>query len=383
MTRTFAVVTGGGTAGHVLPALAIMDRLVARGVGRDEVHYVGTTRGIEASMLPRTGYGHTLVRVDGLQRGLRPRAVLRTLLAGPKLVGATWRALRLLGRLRPSVVVNVGGYASLPATVAAILRRVPVVVVSYDRRPGLASRVAARFAVASACAFDGSTLPRARSTGAPLRPEVLAIDRRSDRPGAREALGIPADRFVVTVFGGSLGAGAINDAVADLVAARRDDPDLCVHHVTGSRWRRDTSPSPSPSPDEGAGATHDPDGIMYRVIEYDDRMPLLYAASDLMVTRAGASTIAELAATGTPAVVVPWPDAAEDHQTDNARTLSDHGAAVLLDQRDLSAERLGAEIDALRGDPDRLAAIASAAHALGARHRSDTLIDLVLEVGGR
>jgi UDP-N-acetylglucosamine--N-acetylmuramyl-(pentapeptide) pyrophosphoryl-undecaprenol N-acetylglucosamine transferase len=378
MTRTFAVVTGGGTAGHVLPALAIMDRLVARGVGRDEVHHVGTTRGIEATMLPASGHAHTLLRVDGLQRSLRPRALARTLLAGPKLLAATWRAIRLLGRLRPSVVVNVGGYASLPATIAAIVRRVPVVVVSYDRRPGLASRVTGRFAVASACAFDGSPLPRARPTGAPLRPEVLAVDRARDRDAARATLDLPPDRFVVTVFGGSLGATAINDAVADLVGAKRDDGGLCIHHVTGPRWRRDGLDI---GEDAGASPVHD--GIMYRVIAYDDRMPLLYAASDLMVTRAGASTIAELAATGTPAVVVPWPDAAEDHQTDNARTLSDHGAAILLEQRDLSAERLGAEIDALRADPVRLAAVARAAHDLGDRHRSDTLIDLVLEVGGR
>jgi UDP-N-acetylglucosamine--N-acetylmuramyl-(pentapeptide) pyrophosphoryl-undecaprenol N-acetylglucosamine transferase len=374
---TFAVVTGGGTAGHVLPALAIMDRLVAAGVPRAALHHVGTTRGVEARLLPPTGFGHTLLDVDGLQRSLSARNLRRNLVFLPKLIGGTVRAWRLLGRLRPHVVVNVGGYASMPATFAAWVRRVPVVVVSYDQRPGLASRVTARFAACAATAFEGSPLRRARLTGAPIRPEIIAVDRERDRASAREMLGLPPDRFVVTVFGGSLGAKAINDAVAEVVRTAPDRADLCIHHITGDRWVAPTGAS-------GVSAgTRGVDGIMYRVIGFDDRMAQLYAASDLMVTRAGASTIAELAATGTPAIVVPWPDAAENHQLDNARTLSDHGAAVLLEQRDLTGERLLQEIDALRTDQARVASIAAAARAAGARHRDDSLIEVILEVGGR
>ncbi len=359
---THAVVTGGGTSGHVLPALAIMDRLVAAGHERADLHYVGTQRGIEARLLPPTGYGHTLLDVVGLQRSL----TRRNLAVVPKLVRSTRAAGRLLERLDPSVVVNVGGYASMPATLAALRRGIPVVVVSYDLRPGLASKLAARRATAVAAAFPESPLPRARLTGAPIRPEIIAVDRRRDRDAARHALGLPLDRFVVTVFGGSLGAKAINEAVAGMVAAWSDRSDVYVHHVVGDRWLAD-APPPRPGPA----------GIMYDVIGYEDRMPQLYAAGDLMITRAGASTIAELAATGTPAVVVPWPGAAENHQVDNARTLSDNGAAVLLEERDLSADSLAGVVGDLIEHPGRLAAISAAAYAAGERHRDASLIELI------
>jgi undecaprenyldiphospho-muramoylpentapeptide beta-N-acetylglucosaminyltransferase len=364
----FAVVTGGGTAGHVLPALAIMDRLVLAGHAPGSLHYVGTTRGVETRLLPPAGYAHTFLDVVGLQRSMS----VRNLAFVPKLVRATWQAHRLLRRLRPSVVVNVGGYASMPATLAARLHRVPVVVVSYDQRPGLASRLSARFAAACAAAFEDSPLARARTTGAPLRPAIIAVDRGRDRAAARAELELPADRFVVTVFGGSLGAKALNQAVAGLAERWRDRTDIAIHHVVGDRWLAEV-----PRGSEGAA------GIMYRVIGFDDRMPQLYAASDLMVTRAGASTIAELAATGTPAVVVPWPGAAEDHQLQNARTLTDRGAAVLLVEDDLSVDRLAAEIDRLVADPSALARIGAAAAEAGERHRGDSLIELIDEVAAR
>ncbi len=364
------VVTGGGTSGHVLPALAIMDRLVAAGHPHHALHYVGTTRGVEARLLPPTGYAHTLLDVVGLQRAL----TRRNLGVVPKLVASTVRAWRLLGRLRPGAVVNVGGYASMPATLAARLRRVPVVVVSYDRRPGVATRLAARSAAACAAAFPGSTLPRARLTGAPVRPEIVAVDRVGGRAGARAALGMPEDRFVLGVTGGSLGARALNEVVAQLVERWADRADVLVHHVVGERWAEEAA---ARAPLGGGAAA-----IMYRVIGYEDRMAHVYAATDLMLTRAGASTIAELATTGTPAVVVPWPGAAEDHQLDNARTLADAGAAVLLEERDLTVERLAEIVDGLIGDPERLAAMAAAARAEGARHRGDALVELIREVAG-
>lgn len=364
----FAVVTGGGTSGHALPALAIMDRLVQFGRAPDSLHFVGTQRGIEARLLPATGYAHTLLDVVGLQRSLSRR----NLMFLPKLLGATWRARRLLRQLRPAVVVNVGGYASMPATLAARLCRVPVVVVSYDLRPGLASKLSARFAAASATAFPNSPLPRARTVGAPIRAQIIAIDRARDRVAARAELQLPVNRFVVTVFGGSLGAKALNEAVAQWVQMWSDRSDVAVHHVVGDRWLADAPPARDGSA-----------GIMYRVIGYDDRMPQLYAASDLMVTRAGASTVAELAATGTPAIMVPWPGAAENHQLDNARTLTDRGAAVLLQEHDLDPQALANQIDGLIADPQNLAQIGQRAFAEGQRHRGDSLIELIAEVAAR
>ncbi|HEY8092875.1 MAG TPA: glycosyltransferase, partial [Acidimicrobiales bacterium] len=208
--RAFAVVTGGGTAGHVLPALAVAEMLVDRGHPIDELHYVGAKRGIERRLVPPTGLPHTFLDVVGVQR----RLDRTNLTFAPKLAAAAREATALLRRLRPRVVVSVGGYASLPAVLAARRLGVPIVVVSYDRLPGRASQVAARFAAASAVAYPGTSLPRAQVTGAPLRRAVLEVDRDRDRAAARGALGLPLDRFVLLAAGGSLGSAALNEVVA-------------------------------------------------------------------------------------------------------------------------------------------------------------------------
>ena len=362
---TFAVVTGGGTSGHVLAALAVADALVARGHDRGAIHYVGTTRGVERRLLPPTGYDHTLLDVVGLQRSLS----VRNLAFAPKLIRATWRAQKLIRTLSPQVVVNVGGYASAPATIAAMLCRVPIVVVSYDRRPGLVSKLVARRAAACAVAFDGSTLPRAHLTGAPVRQEILAVDRESDRHDARTQLDLPHDRFVVAVVGGSLGATRLNEVTAEAVELLSDRHDLAVYHIVGDRNLAGAAP----------GRDGD-EGIMYRVRGYEDRMPLVYAAADLMMTRAGAATIAELTVVGMPALIVPWPGAAENHQVENARELSDCGGAILIEEHDLTAQRLAREIAALAADPGRLTEMSNAAAQIGSRHRSGALVDLIEQV---
>ncbi|MET0324744.1 MAG: glycosyltransferase [Ilumatobacteraceae bacterium] len=366
-TRTFVVVTGGGTAGHVLPALAIAEALVDAGRDPSEIHYVGAERGIETRLLPATPFGHTFLDVVGLQRELNRRNVRLNAAMLPKLTTATRRALALLRRLRPRVVVSVGGYASLPAVLAARRLRVPIVVVSYDRRPGRSSALTARMAAASAVAYPDSPLPRAVVTGAPLRRRLLVVDRARDRAEARWALDLPADRFVVAVTGGSQGSAALNAAVADFVAGRGDDRGLAVRQIVGDRFL-----AAAPAGRDGA------EGVLHQVVGYDDRIEQLYAAADLFVGRGGASTVAEVAVTGTPAVLVPWALAAEDHQTLNVRWLSDQGGAVLLAEEQL--DRLGGLIDELRADPARLAALASRAHDAGSLHRGGALVEVIEQV---
>ena len=362
---TFAVVTGGGTSGHVLPALAIADALVAAGHPPAAVHYVGTQRGVETRLLPPTPYPHTFLDVVGLQRSVSRRnlAVL------PKLLRADRAAKRLLRELRPKVVVNVGGYGSFPATWAARRLGVPYVVVSYDRRPGLVSRLLAPRATVCAVAFPGSRLPHAELVGSPVRQELIHLDRASARAAAREALDLPEDRFVVAVMCGSQGAAAVNTVVAQLVELAAGRRDLAVHHVVGDRFLADAAPARD-------GST----GILYRVIGYEDRMPQLYAAADLFVTRGGAGTIAELSTVGVPAIVVPWPGAAENHQVDNAQVLSEQQAAILLEQHDLHATDLLARIDAFIADPASLAAMAERAHEAGVLHRSGKLVQVIERV---
>jgi UDP-N-acetylglucosamine--N-acetylmuramyl-(pentapeptide) pyrophosphoryl-undecaprenol N-acetylglucosamine transferase len=360
---TFAVVTGGGTSGHVLPALAVADALVAAGHDPASIRYIGAERGIETRLLPETPYPHTFLDVVGFQRSLSRR----NLGFVPKMLRSTRRATALFRVDRPRVVVSVGGYASMPAVFAARRLRIPVVVVSYDRSPGRASRLAARRAAASAVAFEHSPLPRAEVTGAPVRQAILDVDRAADRSVARGALGVPEDRFLIAVMGGSLGSGVLNAAVAAYAATHRDDSQLAIRQIAGERFAAAIEPLVP------AG-----DGVLHQVIGYEADMPAVYAACDLLIGRGGASTVHEVAVTGTPAILVPWAGAAEDHQTDNVRWLSEVGGAVLLPEHQL--DRLGAEIDRLRSDNAAAESLSAAASTRGAVHRSGALADLIQRV---
>lgn len=360
----FAVITGGGSAGHVLPALAVAEALEDAGHPPGDVHYVGARRGIESRLLPETPYGHTLLEVDGLQRGFGAGDLRRNAAFLPKLATALRQARKLLRDLRPEVVISVGGYASLPAVLAARRLRIPVVVVTYDRQPGKSSALTARFAAAVAAAYEGSPLPRATVTGAPVRRVIRQVDRRAGRAAARRALGLPEERFVVAVIGGSLGSGILNEHVAAYVDAHGSDRALAVRHVVGERFAASAAASR-----DGAG------GVLYQTVGYEDRMDLVYAAADLLIGRGGATTVAEVSVTGVPAILVPWAGAAEDHQTGNVRWLADAGAAVLIAESDVS--RLGDEIDALRGDDARRLALGTAAWDLGVQHREGGIAALV------
>ena len=316
-------------------------------------------------MVPAAGYSVSLFDVRGIARSLSPS----NLPAFYNLMAGIRRADRLFRRIEPSVVVSVGGYASMPAVIAAKVQRVPVLVVSYDVVPGKASRLAARLATASAVAFETSPLPRKVVTGVPLRPAILGVDRERDRGRARDELGLPADRFTVVVVGGSLGSAALNTVTRGLVDARRDDAHLAIHHVYGSR-----------NDDEAWERLDAPGGLVYHPVPFEDRMDLAYAAADLVVARAGATTVAELAALGVPSILVPWPLAAEDHQTANARALEKVGGALLVPEPDFNADRLARELERLRADPDALAALSSGARSLGRRGAAAAIARLAEEL---
>jgi undecaprenyldiphospho-muramoylpentapeptide beta-N-acetylglucosaminyltransferase len=364
---TFAVVAGGGTAGHVLPALAVGRALVERGHPADSIHYVGSRRGIEARLVPAAGFELTLLPGRGIQRRLS-RANLE---AVPGLAAAFGRSIGLVARLRPAVVLSVGGYAGLPASLAAVMLRVPLILAESNAVPGAANRLVARFAAAAAVAFEGTALPRAVVTGNPVRPEVLAVDRSpGGRRAARAELGLATGRSVVAVFGGSLGARRINQATLELVESWASRRDLTVYHVVGRRdW-----------PEMSARAARlDLDRELYRPVEYEERMPTLYAAADLVVCRAGATSIAELAVVGVPAVLVPLPGAPGDHQTANARRLAQAGAAVSLADGECNAVRLAGEIDGLLADRGRMEEMSHRARQVGRPQAADHVASLVEE----
>ena len=395
--RRFAVVAGGGTAGHVLPALAVARALAGRGHDRSTIEMVGSRRGQEATLLAGEGFPVTVLPGRGLVRKIGWSELVANLGALAGLGWAVVRATSAMARWRPAVVVSVGGYASFPAGVAAVLLRVPLVLVNTDAVPGLVHRLLARFAAASAVAFPGTPLPRAVVTGTPVRDEVAALDRSpAGRDRARTALGLPGSRRTVAAFGGSLGARSINRAVSGLAAAWTTRADTTIYHVTGRRdWaelsgRTEVDSGPAADGPIAAGPVDDGPvdngpaaGLCLRLVPYEDRMPLLYAAADVVVCRAGAMTVAELAVAGVPAVLVPLPGAPGDHQTANARALVDAGAAVLVADRDCDAERLDAELSRLLADPERLAAMAGSARELGRPDAAERVADVVCGVVDR
>lgn len=361
----YAIVTGGGTAGHVLPALAIADALVAAGHPRHAVHYVGSERGIESRLVPPTGYPMTLLPGRGIQR----RLALANVAAVWGLLVAGARAVRLVRRLRPRVVVAVGGYASVAVAVAAVLWRVPIVVAEQNAAPGAANRLIARFAKASAVSFADTPLPRPVVTGNPIRSEIATLESARDRPRARAAFGVAEGRRMVLVVGGSLGALRVNQAVLDALPRWSGRTDLMVHHVVGTRdW-------PTVSEARPGGL----DGLEYRAVEYEHDMPAALAAADLAVCRSGSSTCFELAAAGLPAVLVPSPHVTADQQTRNARPLVDAGAAVLVPDADLDGARLAAEVDRLLADDARLAEMSAAARSIARPDAATAIAALAME----
>ncbi|HVE47061.1 MAG TPA: undecaprenyldiphospho-muramoylpentapeptide beta-N-acetylglucosaminyltransferase [Acidimicrobiales bacterium] len=362
---TWAVIAGGGTAGHVLPALAVAQALAAKGHAPGTIHFVGSARGIEARLVPAAGFEVTLLPGRGIARRLTPANVA----AAAGIVRAVVRAVVLVARRRPRVILVVGGYASVPCAVAAAVLRVPMVVHEQNAVPGLANRLAGRFARASATSFAGTPLPRAVTTGNPVRPEVLAVDRSpAGRAAAKAVLGVPVDRMVVAVFGGSLGARRINEAAKGMAEAWAGRADLTVYHVVGSRDWANFEP-PAAAREEG--------GLLHRVVEYEERMPLLMAAADVAVCRAGGTSVAELAAVGLPAVFVPLPIAPHDHQTANASALVAAGAAVIVPDAELTPERLVAEVGPLLDDAGRREAMGAAARGLARPDAADQVAALL------
>jgi UDP-N-acetylglucosamine--N-acetylmuramyl-(pentapeptide) pyrophosphoryl-undecaprenol N-acetylglucosamine transferase len=363
VSDTWAIIAGGGTAGHVVPGLAVAHALVARGHTPESIHWVGGRRWSEGEVVGAAGFEATLLPGRGIQRRLTADNI-----------GAVWgltqagaQALSLVRARRPAVVLAMGGYASVTCALAAATLRVPLVVAEQNAVPGASNRMVGRFAKACAVPFPGTPLPRAVVTGNPVRSEILAVDRSpAGRAAARVALGLPEGRTVVAVFGGSLGALRLNNAVLGAFETWGGRDDLAVRHVVGERdWSLVT------------GDARQLDGLFWQPVRYDDQRELSLAAADLAVSRAGGNTVAELAAVGLPSILVPLPGAPGDHQTANARNLADAGAAVLVPDGEMNAGRLVREVEGLLGDPGRLAAMAEAAGRVGRRDAADAVAELV------
>jgi UDP-N-acetylglucosamine--N-acetylmuramyl-(pentapeptide) pyrophosphoryl-undecaprenol N-acetylglucosamine transferase len=356
------VITGGGTGGHVFPMAAVAEALERSGVPREQMRFVASRRGQDRRLLADSGIDVLALPGRGIKRSMRPRAFLDNLVALAGLVVAQVRAVWSIGRWRPSVVVSLGGYASVATDLAAGLWRRPLVLVDLDAVPSAAHRLVGRFATAR-CAGLPSADTGAVVTGAPLRHAIESVDRTNTKTADASR-----QRWTVVVMTGSLGASSVNRAVVDLVRRWRDRDDLRIIHVTG---RRDEAEVRS------AVSSLEPGALEYEVVAFAEMAPL-WATCDLAVCRAGATTVAELTTLGIPSILVPLPGAPDDHQTKNAQAVVDAGGALLLRDRDVSADTLAVMIDDVLGDRERVLDMGRGAASVGRHHAADEIARIVL-----
>jgi UDP-N-acetylglucosamine--N-acetylmuramyl-(pentapeptide) pyrophosphoryl-undecaprenol N-acetylglucosamine transferase len=356
------VLAGGGTAGHIEPALALADalRLQDPAIG---ITCLGTERGLETRLVPARGYDLQLVPAVPL-----PRAITPQLLTVPgRLAGAINTAAAILDKVRADVLVGFGGYVATPAYLAARRRGVPIVVHEANPRPGLANRLGARLTSHVFTGHPETSLSGAQYIGIPLRRQISTLDRFSFGDKARSYFGLESDRPTLLVFGGSQGARSINRAALDAATPLRR-AGIQVLHVVGPKNVVEEEPPPG-----------DP---QYVILPYVDRMDLAYAAADLVLCRSGAMTCAELTAVGLPAAYVPLPHG-NGEQRLNAEPIARGGGGLLVEDADLTADWIMRTLVPILNDPDRVAAMSEAAARLGRKDADVTLARKVLEIASR
>jgi UDP-N-acetylglucosamine--N-acetylmuramyl-(pentapeptide) pyrophosphoryl-undecaprenol N-acetylglucosamine transferase len=350
---------GGGTGGHLFPGLAVAEAAQRSGVA-ESIVFFGAARGIESRVIPRTAYDLVIQPLEGL-RGSTPTAAVRSLWLLARAVAGARRELR---RRKIDVVVGLGGYASTAAVVAAVLSRIPVVLLEQNREPGLANGLFARVAAAVCTSFadTAEALPRSRGcwTGNPVRAELE--EAFASRPKSRDTL---------LIFGGSAGAVSINRAVLGALRALPAGGSAAlpgrILHQAGAHGIDEVR------------AGYASLGLAAEVHEFIDDMASAYAAARIAVCRAGATTIAELTATGTPAILIPFPHAAA-HQLANALALEKEGAAIVIPDGPETVARLASELGRLLASPERLDSMASAAARLGRPGAARRVLEVIDEV---
>jgi UDP-N-acetylglucosamine--N-acetylmuramyl-(pentapeptide) pyrophosphoryl-undecaprenol N-acetylglucosamine transferase len=351
-----AILAGGGTGGHVIPALAIAHELQSHYDA--QLLFIGTARGIENRLVPAAGFELRLVEVGAL-KNVTVATRVKTLFDLPH---AVWESRRILREFRPDVVIGVGGYASGPAMLAAALSRIPTLAFEPNVVPGFANRVIAPMVSAAAVHFPETAryFRRSEITGVPVRQAFFGM---ADVPSHTHP--------TLLAFGGSQGAHAINKVVMESVALLRERlPKLHIVHQTGERDYND------------AASAYAGCGDAIEVFKFIDNMPSFFVGADLLLCRSGASTVAEVTAAGKPAVFVPFPRAADDHQKRNAEALRRAGAAEMLEESNLSRDSLVETVTALLNDRPRLERMGKAARSLAHPNAARDIAAMAARVAG-
>ena len=369
MKKPRVVITGGGTAGHTNPGIAVGEALVALGLDPSDIHFVGGVRGNEATLVPAAGFTIDLLPGRGIQR----RLTIDNVGAAVSLLLGLFKGFWYVLTKRPQVVMCLGGYAAFAVSAAAVILRVPVVVSEQNARASAVNRLIGRWAKVCALPFPETDLPRGVVTGNPSRASVLQAVENTSRDVALEKMGLPPDRTIIVVWSGSLGARRINEAVRSLAKHWSDRSDIAIRHVIGKRDWNEFAKAPAAV----AGGE-----LVYQTVEYENDMPSLLVAGDVAVTRAGASTIAELTVAGLPSILIPLPHAPRDHQRANTAELVKAKGALVISDAAVDGQHLDRLLRELIDEPGRLEMMSDSAKAVGRPDAARRVALLVADTGG-
>ncbi len=359
------IVSGGGTGGHIYPALTLINSIKAKRPDA-EFLYVGTEKGLEADIVPKAGINFTALNLEG---GLERHFTLENISRAANAIWSIKHAADIVKEFKPNVVVGTGGYVCGPILLAASLMKVPTLIQEQNAVAGITNKILSKFvnkiAVGTQDALKNFPANKTTYTGNPIRAEVLAAKKED---GLRE-FNFTADKPIVLISGGSRGARSINDAMIDVlkVAAQKNSAQFL--HVTGKGEF-----------DSVTKKLSDVDAPNIRIVPYLYNMPRAMAMADLAIFRAGATGIAELTARGVPSILIPYPYAAENHQEFNARALVDAGAARMILNKDLTAQLLQKNLDELLASPKTLKEMAKASLSLGKPNAADEIADMILDL---
>ncbi len=377
-SQFWAVIAASGTAGHIYPGIAVAQALKARDL---ETYFAISKTGVGSAGVEQAGFDYVLIAGRGIRRSLTPRAICSNLAALGKLLVGSWQLFFLLRRLRPKILLTMGGYTGFIAAKAAFMLRIPVVTAEQNAVPGLANKLAARLSKATATSFPGTNLPKATYTGNPVRQEIIDVAAKQPKfqegngsyGGAQNGHG-STQNFRVVILGGSLGAGCINTAVSELIEKLADSHASAsgyhIFHITGEREWEQWSGLRKLAKDQH---------LNYDSVPFADDMATVFSDKQLVVGRAGAGMVAELAIMGLPSILVPLQGAPGDHQTANAQALAEIGAARCFPEAEFNGRMLLEELEDLRQHSQKMAQMSRAAAGLASPDAATKIAGLLLQ----
>ena len=354
------IIAGGGTGGHLFPGIAVAEEFIRRDPS-GRVIFVGTEHGIEARVIPKEGFPIEFLKAEGMVG----KSIIGKIKAVYLFIAAIFQSLRIISSVRPQLIIGVGGYASVGMVVAARLRRIPAIIMEQNSVPGLANRFLGHFADVVAVTYQESMsfFPREKTflTGNPVRKRVLS----KETADAHSVFDFHKDRFTILIFGGSLGATAINNALTEALHYLLDlRQNIQFLHQTGEKDLQSVTEA------------YRRLGFKGKVLPFVYRMSDAYAVADMIICRAGATTLSEIASIGKAAVLVPYPHAASNHQEFNARKLEDMGAAKVILDRHLTGEVAARAIRELYDHPEKRREMQKASKAFGRSDAAEKIVDL-------